>query len=125
MSTIMVCGCRTYRDKVFVWGRMQEIIEPDTDIVISGGASGVDSIAADWCRLGKPSVRFQEYPADWNTHGKAAGPIRNQQMVDACDYAIVIWDGKSRGTKDSINRLLKAGKPFSIFVRTDAMEYDL
>lgn len=123
MSTLMVCGCRNYNDRVFVWSRLQEIVEPTEDVVISGGAAGVDEFAATWCKLHKPSIRFQEYPADWGKHGKAAGPIRNQQMVDACHFAIVIWDGKSRGTKDSITRLLKAGKPFALYVRTHPGEF--
>lgn len=123
MSTVMVIGCRNYRDRIYLWGRMQEIVDTDTDTVISGGAPGVDTMAREWCEFGSPT-KFKEYPADWNAHGKAAGPIRNQRMVDACDFALVIWDGKSRGTKDSIARLLKSGKPFNLFVRTHPGEFE-
>jgi hypothetical protein len=57
------------------------------------------------------------FNADWKTHGKSAGPIRNQEMVRASlslfdrtkTLGLAIWDGKSRGTKDCIDRMKKAG----------------
>src|SRR5690348_8540698 len=61
--------------------------EPDADgnwlpqvTIISGAARGVDTVALDWAVINWcPS---EEYPADWDTHGKAAGPIRNKQMLE-------------------------------------------
>jgi hypothetical protein len=45
---------------------------------------------------------------DWDKHGKAAGFIRNQEIVDNCDFVVAFWDGASRGTKDTIDRARKA-----------------
>ena len=68
--------------------------------IVQGGARGVDSVAADYARrTGQP---FRTFPADWNAHGKAAGPIRNRQMLEYADALIAVWDGKSRGTAHMI-----------------------
>lgn len=55
------------------------------------------------------SIPVDEYHADWNTHGKAAGPIRNQEMADNADALIAAWDGLSRGTADMIRRARAKG----------------
>jgi hypothetical protein len=56
------------------------------------------------------------FPADWETHGRAAGPIRNQAMLDEGKPYLVIafWDGKSKGTLDMISRATRAGVPVKI-----------
>lgn len=77
--------------------------------VVSGRARGVDAsgeIAAD--ALGIPVAIF---PADWTTHGKAAGPIRNRQMLDYADALIAVWDGKSRGTANMVGIARAKGIP--------------
>ena len=68
--------------------------------VVSGKARGVDRLGEQWAR--EYSVPVKEFPADWNRHGKAAGPIRNRQMADYAGALIAIWDGESHGTKDMI-----------------------
>ena len=72
-------------------------IPKDTELIITGGASGVDSIAeqyADRQRISKLVLR-----PDYKRYGKGAPLIRNKMMVDIADTVIIIWDGKSRGTK--------------------------
>lgn len=81
-------------------------------IIISGGAKGVDSVAIDEAR--KCGFKTEVYPADWNKHGKAAGPIRNSLLIDKCDGVLAFWDGESRGTKDTIDKASKT-KPCLIF----------
>jgi hypothetical protein len=49
------------------------------------------------------------FPADWKTHGKAAGPIRNRQMAKNAEALIALWDGNSRGTKNMIETATKLG----------------
>jgi hypothetical protein len=65
--------------------------------VISGGAKGADTFAQTWARLRK--LPFEEFPADWERYGNAAGARRNKQMVDAADAVVAFWDGQSRGPK--------------------------
>ena len=76
---------------------LSEYIPEDVELIISGGASGVDSIAeqyADRQRISKLVLR-----PDYKRYGKGAPLIRNKMMVDIADTVIIIWDGKSRGTK--------------------------
>jgi hypothetical protein len=73
--------------------------------IISGGAGGVDTWARNAAK--RFDTPFEEYPADWEHNGKAAGYIRNQEMVLAADKVIAFWDGQSKGTKHTIDLCLK------------------
>lgn len=69
--------------------------------VISGCARGADSYGEMLAEeFNTPIKRF---PADWNKYGKSAGYIRNSQMAEYADAAIIIWDKKSPGTKNMIS----------------------
>jgi hypothetical protein len=67
--------------------------------VVSGGASGADAGGEAWAK--KRGIPIKRFPADWKTHGRAAGPIRNRQMAEYAD-AVVLFPG-GRGT-DSMRR---------------------
>ena len=75
--------------------------------LIHGDAPGVDTLASYiWKEFGLPQKAF---PADWKNLGKAAGPIRNQQMVDLNpDLCIAFPSKNSRGTWDCVRRAKKA-----------------
>jgi hypothetical protein len=64
--------------------------------VVCGGARGVDKLGAQWAL--NNSIPIQPFPADWNTLGKRAGYVRNEQMAEYADAAVVLWDGVSKGT---------------------------
>lgn len=74
--------------------------------VISGCARGADQIGIDFAVINWTGL--EEFPADWDEHGKAAGHIRNQAMLDGgVDLAVQFPGGK--GTADMRRRLDKAG----------------
>lgn len=79
--------------------------------LIQGGASGADFAAKRWANGTWPNVKVLEFKADWETHGKAAGPIRNSRMLDVGrpDVVLAFWDGNSSGTGDMVRRSIKAG----------------
>jgi len=77
--------------------------------LVSGGAKGPDTIAERWAKVCRIPTKI--FLPDWDKYGKAAGFIRNQQIVDYCNMVLAFWDRKSKGTKDSIDKALKAGKP--------------
>lgn len=74
-------------------------------VVLSGKASGADAMGERWAR--SRGIPVEEYPADWKTHGKAAGPIRNQAMVNDADMLIAFRGG--RGTLDCVYKAEDAG----------------
>jgi hypothetical protein len=92
--------------------------------VMEGGAKGADAAARAWaCRPFSPGVLIEHFPfpADWDKYGKAAGPIRNQQMLDEGhpDMVIAFHDDltNSKGTKDMVKRAKKAGVPVYLVSR--------
>lgn len=76
--------------------------------IVSGGAPGVDTLAQRYAEENK--LQFKVFPADWAQFGKAAGPMRNQQIVDYSDYVVAFPMGPSRGTRDTIMRASKVNK---------------
>ena len=68
--------------------------------VVSGGARGVDLMGERWAK--DNDILIKKFPANWEKYGKAAGFIRNREMLDYIEVAIIVWDGQSSGTKDMI-----------------------
>ncbi len=105
MKTI-IAGSRTIIDPAIV----QDAIDAapwDITEVVCGGAEGVDDIGATLALVHRIDVRI--FNADWATHGKAAGPIRNRQMAAYADALIAVWDGSSRGTANMIQEATERG----------------
>ena len=69
--------------------------------VISGGAIGADRLGAKWAK--ENNVALTEFIPDWNKHGKAAGFIRNEDIIKNADVVLAFWDGASRGTANSLS----------------------
>lgn len=82
--------------------------------VVSGTARGVDRMGEEFGRVYKIPVK--RFPANWDYYGKSAGYKRNQQMAEYADGLIVVWDGKSRGTKHMIDIMKALGKPVYVEV---------
>jgi len=70
--------------------------------VVNGGCWGVDMAGLVWAK--GYDISMKTFPPDWNRYGKAAGPIRNEEMAKHADALLAIWDGESRGTFDMIKR---------------------
>ncbi len=82
--------------------------------IVSGTAAGADRLGEQFgADLGIPVNRK---PADWDSLGKAAGIIRNREMAEYADEAIILWDGVSRGSKNMIDEMKKLGKPYHIIL---------
>jgi hypothetical protein len=83
------------------------------DVLISGGARGVDAAAeaeAHRCGIAVESLR----PND-DLHGRRAPLVRNAEIVTACDLLVGFWDGKSHGTMHACSLARKAGKTVRLF----------
>jgi hypothetical protein len=96
---VLVCGGRKYDD----YRRVFQVLDEhhrnnEITTIIHGGAEGADAHAAQWAfHYDIPSWRF---PAKWSQHGKAAGPIRNKQMLAIGLPNLVIAFPGGRGTAD-------------------------
>ena len=77
--------------------------------MITGGAKGADWLGHYWAI--KRGIPYKVFPADWMTYGKAAGPIRNQQMLDDGKPDVVIAFPGASDTADMINRAGLADVP--------------
>lgn len=101
---IVIAGCRNYNNyeeaKTYIDLCISNIRNGNKIIILSGGASGADKLGERYAKENGFDVEL--YPADWDKHGRSAGPIRNKLMAENCDYVICFWDGKSRGTKSMI-----------------------
>ena len=96
---VLVCGSRDWTDETRIFQRLSLL--PFGTEIISGAASGADSLAAMVAQTLGFTVR--EFPADWNRHGRSAGYIRNNEMLNEDpDLVIAFWDGQSRGTAHTI-----------------------
>jgi hypothetical protein len=107
---VIVCGGRNFFDYAKLDAVMQEIKRAaphDALVVIQGGATGADAMARQWCATNH--VCYDNYPADWSKHGRAAGPIRNQRMLDHGRPDLVVAFPGGRGTADMVKRATKAG----------------
>ena len=91
---------------------LSEYVDKDVELIISGGATGVDSLAEGYAD--KNGVSKLILRPDYKKYGKAAPLIRNEKMVDICDKVLIIWDGRSRGTHHTIEYAQKAGKSITI-----------
>ena len=103
---LAVVGSRTFSDYPF----MEEMLQYHSCTqIISGAARGADRLAKQYSA--EKGIPIREFPADWEAHGKSAGFIRNRKIVATCDEVVAFWDGKSRGTKHTIDLAEAAGKP--------------
>lgn len=108
---VLVTGGRDYDDLNAVCGALSELRDAHGRLtVIQGGATGADYIARYWCSR-QTSVHMINEPADWKTHGRAAGPIRNQRMIDEHKPDLVLAFEGGRGTSDMVQRAAAADIP--------------
>ncbi len=97
----IVCGGRTFRDWPLLSAKLDAIhAETPLDRVATGAAPGADTLADTWAR--SRGIRVERYYALWQTHGKAAGPIRNQKMLNDEQPDMVIAFPGGPGTANMV-----------------------
>ena len=110
---VLVCGSRYYTDYRKVLEQLRKL---DAALVIAGACRGADFLAVKAAKA--CSIPYVEFPADWQTFGKAAGPIRNIQMLKEGkpDFALVFHPdiASSKGSKHMLSLVKWAGVPFLI-----------
>ncbi len=113
---VVIGGCRDFEDYAvlcdFVDACLARIKNQCEICIVSGCCSGVDKLGERYAA--EHGYAVERHPADWERHGRAAGPIRNREMVECADYVIAFWDGVSRGTQSLIAAAEELGKPLRV-----------
>jgi hypothetical protein len=119
---VVVAGTRTYE----CFDTVRELlnnIDIDITTILSGHCKryvdGKEILTPD--RMGEiwaseNNIPVELYPAEWDKYGRYAGPIRNKKMAELADYAVVFWDGQSRGSYSMIKEMNKLNKPILVHV---------
>lgn len=108
---VLICGSRPWTDRACVQAVVRQL--PLGSVVIIGGATGADALAAMAARAA--GLECEVYPADWARYGRRAGPIRNRQMLREGRPEVVVafhpdlWGW--RGTADMVRVAQAAGLP--------------
>jgi len=100
---LAIIGSRTFNDQkrfdkwiaeaIDLWGMPDE--------VVSGGARGADRLGEKWaCANG---IEVTIYLPDWIKHGKAAGPIRNRDIISRATHVLAFPSHRGKGTQHSIS----------------------
>lgn len=102
-----VIGSRNITDEESIL-RVLNSYKTEISVLITGGAIGIDQIAEQWAlNNGIPTII---HIPNWKKYGKSAGIIRNKLIADDCDQCLAFWDGKSKGTKNTIDLCVKLKK---------------
>lgn len=129
MTVLVVAGSRDLKDKDYPlvaeaidrW-RVEHhgVHHPATNplTILEGGCRGADALAWTYCWF-RTELRHERACADWKAHGKAAGPIRNQAMIDHADGLVVVRFRRSRGSADILRRAQAKGIPIVDVVLDD------
>jgi len=105
MKTI-IAGSRQIED---VEALKQTIADAGWEIeeVVSGTCRGVDVMGEEWAHDNE--IALKQFPADWITHGRMAGELRNREMAEYADGLILLWDGQSPGASCMLREANRAG----------------
>lgn len=142
---ILICGDRNYDNQALVWTVLDGfylnhnvgfgVAHRDPFFIIEGGAKGADRLAKNWVydsplhsspdynNHGASEARIVhlQFPANWNEYGRAAGPMRNFQMLNEGkpDIVLAFHDNieKSKGTKHMVSVAKERGIPTYVIGR--------
>lgn len=104
---IAIVGSRDFNNYDDLCEVLYSTVNASEDTIISGGAKGADKLGERFAD--ENNVPKKVFLPDWDKYGKGAGFIRNSQIVEEADYVIAFWDGKSKGTADTVKKAEKKG----------------
>lgn len=115
---VIIAGSRHFEDFPLLVEKCDAIlrqkIKTHDVIIISGTANGADKLGERYASM--RGLAINRFPAKWDEFGKMAGMMRNAEMLDNADSAIVFWDGSSRGSQHMINITRRSGKPLRVIM---------
>lgn len=121
---LLIAGSRNFTDYDKLEAHVDKFTafaseSPQTPVkeIVSGMATGADTLGILYAQ--RHNLPVKTFPANWREHGKAAGPLRNLQMGEYADAAVIFWDGYSRGTQNMIEVMKTLGKPYVLVHTAD------
>ena len=120
MIRIVIAGSRGFENYALLEQTLDRILDKQIEPVelVSGHAKGADLLAERFAKENDLPIHIIK--PDWKTYGRAAGPIRNRQMLDYAmeelSLVVAFWDGKSKGTKNTIDTAKSLGIPVEIIL---------
>lgn len=113
---IAIVGGRDFNDYEFLEKELAKFIEENNislNSIVSGGAKGADTLAEKFAtEMGVEMIIFKP---NFEKYGRGAALARNTQIIQKSDVVFAFWDGKSKGTHDSIKKAEKLNKRLLIF----------
>ena len=94
--------------------RVDAFIPADTEMIITGGAKGVDKAAEQYAR--QQNIPCVIIAPDYAKYGRGAPLVRDKEIVERADIVIALWDGVSRGTKFSLDYAEKLNKDVRVYI---------
>ncbi len=93
---------------------LEDFLPKDCTEIVSGGARGVDSSAAEYAKA--HGIKLTEFLPQYSTYGRGAPIVRNKQIADYADCVLAFWNGSSAGTRSVICYCKKTGKQCKIIL---------
>lgn len=120
---IIICGSRGFNDYNYLEKRMDKLTRKLKEVVVvSGHARGADQLGEKWAY--KNQYKVEIFPANWLENGRAAGILRNKEMVDSEPGAVVaFYDGISHGTGHTIEYALSKGIKTKVYLYLKDKDY--
>ena len=114
MFRVIIAGTRTFENYSLLCEYVDfKLSKVDDEIeIVSGGARGADLLGERYAK--EHGYKLRVFPAQWSIYGKRSGPMRNAKMAKYADALIVLWDGKSPGTKNMIDEAKKNGLKIAV-----------
>lgn len=119
MKYLLIAGSRSFEDRDLFNRVTEELIDGDErfTIIVEGGATGADTMAREYAEA--HDMKYEEFKPDWKHYGRAAGPKRNDKMVqfikERNGTALYFWDEESKGTKQCIDSAKRKGIEISVW----------
>jgi hypothetical protein len=116
---VIIAGSRNLENYLLVEQAMHRCGYDVTEVVC-GCADGADTLGERWARIN--NIPVTEMPANWDRDGKAAGPIRNREMANYADAAVIVWDGNSPGSRNMLAEIIRVKKPYYVQLTESNLE---
>jgi len=124
MTRLIIAGVRTFDDYELLKSKADEVVKDLGEVeIVSGHAKGADMLGERYAA--EHAIPCTLFPAEWERYGRAAGPVRNGQMIEYAKQEtpmlLCFWDGVAHGTRNIIQKAEREGIQ-TIVVRYDQIE---